>query len=82
MTQSDSMTESSRNPRRANRSAGKIALSLAFIAMAVGLVFQGVVYIGDGIGGLVPYLMILIGPALAVYYIWYLLIRVPDESTE
>jgi hypothetical protein len=84
MTQSDSTspTEGSRNARRANRSAGKIALSLAFIAMAVGLVFQGVVYIGDGIGGLVPYLMILIGPALAVYYIWYLLIRVPDESTE
>lgn len=84
MTQSESTspTDGSKNPRKANRSAGKLALSVAFIAMAIGLVYQGVVYIGDGIGGLVPYLMILLGPALAVYYIWYLLIRVPDESTE
>ena len=84
MTQSDSTspTDGSRNPRRANRSAGKIALSLAFIAVAIGLVYQGVIYIGDGIGGLVPYLMIVLGPALAIYYIWYLLFRAPDGSTK
>jgi hypothetical protein len=84
MTQSDSTTTTggSAKSARANRSAGKLALSVAFIAIAIGLVYQGVIYIGDGVGGLVPYLMIVLGPALAVYYIWYLLFRAPDESTE
>jgi hypothetical protein len=83
MTQSDSTTtDGSTNSQRPNRSAGKLALSLAFIAMAIGLVYQGVIYIGDGLGGLVPYLMILLGPALAVYYIWYLLFRAPESTTE
>jgi hypothetical protein len=82
MTQSDSTTDGSKNSARANRSAGKLALSVAFIAIAIGLVYQGVIYIGDGIGGLVPYLMILLGPALAVYYIWYLLFRAPEATTE
>ena len=82
MTQSDSTTDGSTQSARANRSAGKLALSVAFIAIAIGLVYQGVIYIGDGIGGLVPYLMILLGPALAVYYIWYLLFRAPEATTE
>ena len=82
MTQSDYTTDGSKNSARANRSAGKLALSVAFIAVAIGLVYQGVIYIGDGIGGLVPYLMILLGPALAVYYIWYLLFRAPEATTE
>lgn len=82
MTQSDSTTAGSTNSHRANRSAGKLALSVAFIAIAVGLVYQGVIYIGDGVGGLVPYLMIVLGPALAVYYIWYLLFRAPETTTE
>jgi len=83
MTQSDSTaTDSSTNPQRANRSAGKLALSVAFIAIAIGLVYQGVIYIGDGVGGLVPYLMIVLGPVLAVYYIWYLLFRAPETSAE
>ena len=82
MTQSDSTTQSSKNSQGANRSAGKLALSVAFIAIAIGLVYQGVIYIGDGVGGLVPYLMIVLGPALAVYYIWYLLFRAPETSAE
>jgi hypothetical protein len=82
MTQSDSMTDGSKNSQGANRSAGKLALSVAFIAIAIGLVYQGVIYIGDGVGGLVPYLMIVLGPALAVYYIWYLLFRAPETSAE
>ena len=82
MTQSDSTTDGSTNSQRANRSAGKLALSVAFVAIAIGLVYQGVIYIGDGIGGLVPYLMIVLGPALAIYYIWYLLFRAPDGSTK
>ena len=82
MTQSDSTTDGSKNSARPNRSAGKLALSVAFIAVAIGLVYQGVIYIGDGIGGLVPYLMIVLGPALAIYYIWYLLFRAPEATTE
>ena len=41
------------------------------IAVAIGLVIQGVAYVGAGVGGLVPYLIILGGPALAAYYTWY-----------
>jgi hypothetical protein len=83
MTQSDSTaTDGSTNSQRPNRSAGKLALSVVFIAMAIGLVYQGVIYIGDGLGGLVPYLMILLGPALAVFYIWYLLFRAPEDGAE
>ncbi len=82
MTESDSTTTTttggSAKPARENRSAGKLALSAAFIAIAIGLVFQGVTYIGDGVGGLVPFLMIVLGPALAVFYIWYLLFRAPE----
>jgi hypothetical protein len=71
--------------RKSNRpswSAGKLALCVIFVALAVGLVYQGVIYIGDGVGALVPYLMIVIGPTLAVYYIWFLLFRAPDQGTE
>ncbi len=84
MTQNDpmSVSDGAIKSARANRSPGKLALSVAFIAIAIGLVYQGVIYIGDGVGGLVPYLMIVLGPALAIYYIWYLLFRAPDESTE
>jgi hypothetical protein len=80
MTESDSTTTTggSTKPARANRSAGKLALSAAFIAIAIGLVFQGITYIGDGVGGLVPFFMIVLGPALAVFYIWYLLFRAPE----
>jgi hypothetical protein len=51
------------------------------VAVGIGLVYQGIIYIQDGVGGFVPYLMIFLGPSLAVFYIWYLLFHVPEEDT-
>lgn len=48
-----------------------IALSVVFIALAVALVWQAMAYIGQGVGGVVPYLMMIGGPGLAAYYIWF-----------
>jgi hypothetical protein len=48
-----------------------IVLSLVLIAVAVALVIQGFSYVSQGVGGLVPYLIILGGPGLAAYYTWY-----------
>ena len=48
-----------------------ILLSLVLIAVAVALVWQGLGYISQGVGGLVPYLIILGGPIIAGYYTWY-----------
>jgi hypothetical protein len=83
MAQEDSMSalEGSRRSYRSNWQARNFLLSGVFIGLAVALVWQGVIYIGEGIGGLVPYLMIVLGPSLAVFYIWYLLFRVPEVDT-
>ncbi|NQW72047.1 MAG: hypothetical protein HQ453_04900 [Actinobacteria bacterium] len=45
------------------------------IALAIALVWQGFAYINAGTGGLVPYLIILGGPVLAIYYTWYFSVR-------
>ena len=84
MTQNDSLSVSdgSRNSYRSNWNVGKFILSGLIVAVAVGLVYQGIIYISDGVGALVPYLMIVSGPTLAVFYIWYLLFRVPEENTD
>lgn len=50
-------------------------LSAVMIVLAVILVRQGFDYIGQGVGGFVPYAMIAGGPALAAYYTWYFTIR-------
>ena len=50
-------------------------LSAVLIIVAVVLVRQGLDYIGQGVGGFVPYAMIIGGPALAAYYTWYFTIR-------
>lgn len=46
-------------------------LSAALMVIAVFLVRQGLWYIDAGQGGFVPYLIILGGPVMAVYYTWY-----------
>ena len=48
-----------------------LVLSVMFIALAVALVWQAFSYIGQGIGGAVPYFLVVGGPAIAIYYIWY-----------
>lgn len=46
-------------------------LSAVMVVMAVALVIQAVNYIGQGVGGAIPYLMLIGGPALAIFYVWY-----------
>lgn len=50
-------------------------LSGVLIVVAIFLVRQGLTNIAEGEGGLVPYLIILGGPALACYYTWYFTMR-------
>ena len=48
-----------------------LVLSLGFVVLAVALVMQAFSYIGQGIGGVIPYVLVLAGPAVAIFYIWY-----------
>lgn len=48
-----------------------LVLSLVFLVLAVALVIQAFAYIGQGIGGAIPYVLIIAGPGLAIFYIWY-----------
>lgn len=48
-----------------------LVLSAAFVVLAIALVWQAFAYIGQGIGGAVPYFLVVGGPAIALYYIWY-----------
>ena len=48
-----------------------LVLSLLFIVLAVALVMQAFSYISQGIGGVIPYVLVLAGPAVALFYIWY-----------
>ena len=50
-------------------------LSALMIVLAIMLVRQGLNGIGEGRGGIVPYVIILGGPALAAYYTWYFVFR-------
>lgn len=50
-------------------------LSALLIALAIALVMQSMAFIRKGVGGLVPYLMVLGGPSLAAFYTWYFTIR-------
>lgn len=59
---------SSRSPQRWLFAALAIALAVAVVIAALG-------YIGNGRGGIVPYLMLAGGPVLGVYYLWYFAIR-------
>lgn len=53
------------------RKPQSLLLSVIFIVVAIALVWQAFTYIGEGTGGAIPYLLIIGGPLLAGYYIWY-----------
>ncbi len=74
------MDSSPDSPSRDTYNAGRpwsarrpqnLLLSLGFIVLAVALVMQAFAYIGQGIGGVIPYVLVLAGPAVAIFYIWY-----------
>jgi hypothetical protein len=53
------------------RSPQKYVLSLVMVALAIALVATGLNFISSGLGGLVPYLIVICGPVICGYYIWY-----------
>ncbi len=57
-----------------------LVLSAVLIVIGIALAWQGFVLIGEGAGGVVPYFIIILGPALAIYYTWYFTVRDFDED--
>ena len=60
------------NPRPwSARRPQSLVRSVLIVVVVVALVLTALRYISDGVGGLVPYLMVVVGPILCGYYIWY-----------
>ncbi len=57
-----------------------LVLSGILIVLGLALAWQGLAYIREGVGGVVPYFILLLGPALAIYYTWYFVIRDFDSE--
>ncbi|MFY9331817.1 MAG: hypothetical protein WAO41_09105 [Candidatus Nanopelagicales bacterium] len=53
-----------------SRAPQKYLLSAVAIVVGLAIAIAAVRYIGDGVGGIVPFLMLLGGPALAVVYVY------------
>lgn len=56
-------------------------LSLVLIGLAVALVWQAFAYISQGIGGAIPYFLMIGGPVMAGYYVWYFNFQKFDEES-
>lgn len=41
------------------------------VVIGIAVVITGLAYIGAGTGGVVPYLMVTVGPVLAIVYVYY-----------
>ncbi len=65
----------SEGPQRpwSGRSPQKYVISAVMVVLGVALVITGLGYISDGVGGLVPYLIVIAGPVITGYYVWYFL---------
>lgn len=59
-----------------------LVLSLVFVALAVALVWQAFAFIGQGVGGAIPYILIIGGPGIAAFYIWYFNFRDFEAEAE
>ncbi len=59
-----------------------LILSLVVVLVAVALVGTAIAYIAAGTGALVPYFMLVGGPVLACYYLWYFNAYVPEAPEE
>jgi hypothetical protein len=54
-----------------HRRPQNVFIGIFFAVLGMALAIQGLRYISDGTGGLVPFLMLIGGPVLSIYYIWY-----------
>jgi hypothetical protein len=64
---------SSRPPQR-------YILSVIAVVLALAIMGTGVTYISAGVGGIVPYLMIVVAPVLAVTYVYVFAFKKWDVS--
>lgn len=53
------------------KSPQRYVLSAVMVVLAAALVTTGLGYISSGVGGVVPYLIVVAGPLVAIFYIWY-----------
>lgn len=53
------------------KSPQRYVLSAVMVVLAAALVATGLGYISSGVGGVVPYLIVVAGPLVAIFYIWY-----------
>lgn len=58
-----------------SRSPQRWVFAVVAVVLAVAVVVAAIRYLGEGIGGIVPYLMLAGGPTLGVYYLWYFAFR-------
>jgi hypothetical protein len=59
---------SRRSPQRYGFAALAVLVTVAIVVTALG-------FIGDGVGGVIPFFMLLVGPALGGFYVWNFVLR-------
>lgn len=74
-------TASNTRPWSARRPQN-LVLSALSVVLVIALVATAVRYIGEGMGGFVPYLMLVVGPILCVYYLWYWNVYAFDDAAQ
>ena len=62
------------------RSPQRYVFAVVAAVLGIAVVVTAVAYIREGVGGIVPFLMITVGPVLAVVYVYYFGFRKFDQS--
>lgn len=52
-----------------------MAFSALAVVLTVAIMGAAIVAIGKGEGSVVPYLMLVVGPVLGVFYFWYFALK-------
>lgn len=62
------------------RAPQRYVFAVLAVVIGIAVVVTGVAYIQAGTGGVVPFLMITVGPILAVVYVYYFGFRKFDQQ--
>ncbi len=62
------------------RAPQRYAFAAVAVVLGIAVVITALAYIRSGTGGIVPYLMITVGPVLAVIYVYYFGFRKFDDQ--
>ena len=57
------------------RAPQRWVFAIAAVVVTVAIVIAALGAIGNGEGGVVPYLMLVVGPVLGGFYLWYFAIK-------